>query len=83
MALRIKAVDRQLVDFSYLSARLNEVLRRLHGPEEEDLVSDLLHERLTDLENKIKLTRALKRRLARLQEMLGQYRYDVEVESIP
>lgn len=80
--LQTQAADQQLVSLSHLSARLGEVLRRLHGPEEEGLMIALLRERLTDLENRIKLTRALKRRLTRLQETLGQYRYDVEVESI-
>lgn len=83
VALQIKAVDRQMVELSHLSARLAEVTRRLHGPdEEEDLVTSLLQEKLTDIENKIKLTRAFKRRLARLQEALGRYHYDVEVDTI-
>lgn len=82
IGLQIRAVDRQMVELSHLSARLAEVMRRLHGPEPEDMVSGLLHEKLTDIENKIKLTRAFKRQLARLQETLGQYRYDVEIDNI-
>jgi DnaJ-class molecular chaperone len=82
IALQIKAVDRQMVEFSHLSARLAEVMRRLRGPEKEDLVSSLLQERLTDLEKKIKLTRGFKRRLVKLQEALGRYQYDFEDDSI-
>lgn len=82
IGLQIRAIDRQMVELSHLSARITEVMRRLHGPEPEDMVSGLLHERLTDIENKIKLTRAFKRQLAKLHETLGQYRYDVEMENI-
>ena len=82
LSRQIKAVDRQLVTSAHLAARLGEVLRRLHGPEEGDVMKGLLRERLTETENKIKLTRALKRRLVKLQETLEHYRYDIEVESI-
>lgn len=82
IGLQIGAIDRQMAELSHLSARVTEVMRRLHGPEPEDMVSGLLREKLTDIENKIKLTRAFKRQLARLYETLGQYRYDVEIENI-
>jgi len=82
LSRQIKAADRQLVSFSHLTARLGEVLRRLHGPEKEDVITELLQQRLTETENKIKLTLALKRRLLKLQQTLERYTYDVEVESI-
>jgi DnaJ-class molecular chaperone len=82
VALQIKAVDRQLAELSHLSSRLAEVMRRLHGPQEKDLVGELLRERLTGIEKKVKLTRVFRRRLARLQDSLGQYRYDVEIDTI-
>lgn len=45
-------------------------------------MAGLLRERLTDIEKKIKLLRAFKRRLVKLQEALGQYHYDYEDDSI-
>jgi len=82
IGLQLSVADRQLVTLSHSAARIGEVLQRLNGPNDEVLVTGLLQERLKDIERKIKLARALKRQLVRLQEKLELYSYDVEVESI-
>ena len=79
---QIEAVDHQLATFSTLAKRISEVLRRLHSPDQDNFLNELLQERLTELESKMVMMRAVRVRLVRLQERLRHYSYDVQVESI-
>ncbi len=83
LALQIRGADQQIIALSELSARLEEVLARLHAREEgEDFLLTLLQERYDEMANKMKVTRDLRTRLIRLQQRLTRYTYDAQVESI-
>jgi curved DNA-binding protein CbpA len=82
LSMQIQAVDQQLVGYSEIATRLEQVLGRLHGREGEDFLITLLQERYKDLETKMKVARDLRTRLIRLQQRLSLYSYDVETESI-
>lgn len=82
LKMQVHAVDQQLVTLSHLSARLEEVLHRLRSPVGEDFLPTLLAERKKDVDSKIRLTRALKTRLVRLQQKVALYGYDVELDTI-
>jgi len=83
LALQIRGADQQIIALSELSARLEEVLARLHVREEgEDFLLTLLQERYDEMANKMKVTRDMRTRLIRLQQRLTRYTYDVQVESI-
>ena len=82
IALQIEAADQRLVALGHLSARVGEVLRRLHAEEGENFLILLLEERYKEMERNILLTRALKRRLANLRQRLTLYRYDFEIDAL-
>jgi curved DNA-binding protein CbpA len=83
VALQVHAADQQLLGLAELSARLQQVLARLHSHEQgEDYLITLMRQRYVEMETKTKVTQDLRTRLIRLQQRLAHYSYDVQIDSI-
>jgi DnaJ-class molecular chaperone len=80
---QIVLADGQITAMAALAERIGEVQARLRSPDSEQLLREVLTDRLADLQNTIDSLRAQRARWLRLQATLQHYGYEVHVESVP
>jgi curved DNA-binding protein CbpA len=83
VAQQIQQLDGQLTAMAALVARLAEVRARLRSPQRQDLLAEILAERISVLHGSIENIRQQRARWVRLQATLRDYGYEVSIESVP
>jgi curved DNA-binding protein CbpA len=83
VAQQIQQLDGQLTALTALAARLAEARARLRSPAPQDLLAEILVERISVLHETMENIRRQRALWHRLQATLKDYGYEVSVESIP